>query len=271
MNQNYCGDSARSVWADSDEAGSPGGTRSRFDGFGAQVVVIAALVVMVMAVLLFAVLLDDVARSSGLAMSDLTRVRDLAGLRGPTSMGLMRVVTTAGSPVAMCVLAAAVCGWLAWRQRNAEPVVVGVVGTSGIAMLDTATKYMVGRPRPPMSLHAVIADGYSFPSGHASFSAVVVPLCCALITRWVVSGAWWRAALWLCSVVTVVAVGFSRVFLGAHYPTDVLSGWCLAGAWDALMVLAVVLIPGRRPGGLVGIRVRRQATGGAVRVRGQSR
>lgn len=241
----------------------------RSDRFGVWVVV-AAVVVLAIAVLTFAVLLDDVARSSGLVMSDLPRVRELAGFRDPVSLGVMRVVTTAGSPMAMCVLAAMVCGWVAWRKRVAEPLVLGVVGTSGIAVLETATKYMVGRSRPPVALHAVAVDGYSFPSGHASLSAVVVPLCCALICRWVVSGTWWRAGLWLCSVMGVVTVGFSRVFLGAHYPTDVFAGWCLAGAWDAVMVLAVVIL-GPRPWAPVGSGVGRSAPRVAVRARGESR
>jgi undecaprenyl-diphosphatase len=113
--------------------------------------------------------------------------------------------------------------------------------------MDMATKYMVARPRPPLSLHAVAVDGYSFPSGHATFSALVIPLCSALATRWVVHNLWLRAALWLCSLTMVAAVGFSRVFLGAHYPSDVLAGWSLAVAWDLALFLTVLLCA-QRPG-----------------------
>jgi len=220
-----------------------GGGDRHSGGFGVGVVVMGAWVVAVTAVLAFSELVEDVVRSTGLASSDLAAVRALAATREPVSVAVMGLITSLGSPAAMCVVATAVCGWLAWRQRVAEPLLLGAAGVGGIAGLDTATKYMVARPRPPAALHAVVVNGYSFPSGHACFSAVVLPLCCVMAIRWAVRGPWRRLAVCVFSLLGVAAVGFSRVFLGAHYPTDVLGGWALAGAWDAVLVLAVVLVP----------------------------
>jgi membrane-associated phospholipid phosphatase len=159
---------------------------------------------------------------------------------------LARVVTTVGSPVAMILIAAAVCGWLAWRLRGVAPVVIGVVGVGGIRAIDTAVKDGVARPRPPVQLHAVAANGYSFPSGHAIFSALVILLCATQLTRRVVKRLWSRAALWAGSIILIFAVGFSRVFLGVHYPSDVLAGWTLATAWaTAVLVTARLLAHSR--------------------------
>lgn len=236
--------------AEIDRTPSLGGSGWRRGGISARVAGIAALIVMAAALLTFAGLLDDVVRTSGVAVSDLAKVQALSTTRGPSSQAMMRIVTAAGGPVVMSLAAAAVCGWLAWRRRTVEPLVLGVVAVSGIAVLDTTTKYMVGRSRPPLALHAVAVDGQSFPSGHASFSAVVIPLCCALVTRYAMRRTLWRVVLWLCSLFMIVTVGFSRVFLGVHYPTDVLAGWSLAAAWDAVIVLALVIVPVPRPGGL---------------------
>ena len=63
------------------------------------------------------------------------------------------------------------------------------------------------------------------------------------LARSAVRGRWSRLVLWLCAAAAVVVIGISRVFLGAHYPSDVLGGWCLAGAWDVVVLLAAVLVP----------------------------
>ena len=226
---------------------SPVGGERRTRGFGTRFVVIGAMAVAATAIVAFSVLLDDVVRSRGLASYDLHTVWALVGAREPRSMAVMRIVTAVGSPMAMSCVAAAVCGWLSWWRRTVRPLVLGAVGVGGIAVLDTATKYMVARPRPPRALRAVAVDGYSFPSGHASFSAVVIPLCCVLATHWAVRGLGRRVLLWLGALVVVASVGLSRVFLGAHYPSDVLAGWSLAAAWDVLLLMAMMVFPASPP------------------------
>lgn len=247
MNENYVRASARLSRSESDPTSSSTGEgETDVNRLHLRVVVMGLAVAAAGMVAMFAVLLDDVVRSRGLVTADLSTVVALAGVRGSTSVTVMRTISAVGSPAAMCVLAAAVCGGLAWRRGITEPLVLGLTGVGGVAVLETAAKYMVERSRPPLGLHAVAADGYSFPSGHASFSAVALPLCCALVARWVLLGRWSRVVLWLCTLALVAGVGFSRVFLGAHYPTDVLGGWCLAGAWDVVVLLAAVLVPVRR-------------------------
>lgn len=203
------------------------------------------LVVVLAMIVAFAALLEQVGHGTGLARYDLPAVAALSTARNRGAVILLRIVTTIGSPVAMTLIAVAVCGWIAWRVRGVAPLVIGTVAVGGIGAIDTATKDGVARARPPVRLHAVEAGGYSFPSGHAIFSALVVLLCATLLTRWVVRGRGPRVVLWVSSIVLVLAVGFSRVFLGVHYPSDILAGWALAIAWGTtVLVTSGLLIPG---------------------------
>jgi undecaprenyl-diphosphatase len=211
--------------------------------FDLRLVVAAAVIVVAAMIVAFVTLLEEVLKSTGLASSDLRVVRDLVADRNPPLLALMKVVTSLGSPLAMIGLAAVVCGGLAWRLRRSEPVVLGVAGIGGTELLDVTTKHVVARPRPPIPLHAVAASGYSFPSGHAIFSTLVILLCTAMVSTWLVGSPRIRAALWVGALIMIVAVGFSRVFLGVHYPSDILAGWSLAVAWLTVLLLASVLWP----------------------------
>ena len=158
----------------------------------------------------------------------------------------MKIIAMLGSPLVMVLVAAVVCGGLSWRLRRSEPVVLGGVGLGVTGLLDVTTKNAVARLRPPTELHAVTASGFSFPSGHAIFSAVTLLLCTSLLTRRLVRGTARRVALWVVSSAMIAAIGYSRVFLGVHYPSDVLAGWCLAVAWTTALVLAFDLWTRRR-------------------------
>lgn len=96
----------------------------------------------------------------------------------------------------------------------------------GSALLNVATKQVFARPRPDLWDSIRPESTYSFPSGHAmgsmTLACVVVLLCWP--TRWR-----WPAAL--LSVVFVALVGLSRVYLGVHYPSDIMAGWMAALAW----------------------------------------
>lgn len=198
-------------------------------------------------VLTFVSLLHWVVTSTGLAASDLSAVRDLADYRNPLLLTLAKIISALGSPIAMVAVAAVVCLGLTWRLRRPEPVIFGIAGVGGIELISVATKHMVARSRPPMPLHAVTANGYSFPSGHAISSTLVILLCTAMLTGWLVRRPGPRAIMWFGACVTIAAVGFSRVFLGVHYPSDVLAGWSLAIAWFSLLLLAAVVTARPKP------------------------
>jgi undecaprenyl-diphosphatase len=122
---------------------------------------------------------------------------------------------------------------LGWKRRLGEGLFAGLA-IVGSALLNVGTKSMFARERP--HLWDVIApEGtYSFPSGHAmgsmTLACVVVLLC------------WPTRARWIAAAIAsgfVMLVGFSRIYLGVHYPSDILAGWAAASAWTFAVYLLV--------------------------------
>jgi undecaprenyl-diphosphatase len=122
---------------------------------------------------------------------------------------------------------------LAWRRRLREGLFAGLA-LVGSALLNLAAKPMFARERPSLWESIAPEGNYSFPSGHAmgsmTLACVVVLLCWP--TRWR-----WSAVI--AGVLFVALVGLSRVYLGVHYPSDILAGWAAAAAWT-FAVYAVV-------------------------------
>src|SRR5688572_6179213 len=128
-----------------------------------------------------------------------------------------------GSPVVLAVLAYGVAGYLlvTGRWRTSLTLVVAVTGG---ALLAIWLKDAFARPRPDPILHLVSAEAASFPSGHSLLAAVVYMTVGAMVAR-VTPGALGKVYAVGAAMLLGALVGISRVYLGVHYPTDVLAGW----------------------------------------------
>ncbi len=175
------------------------------------------------------------------------RLRDpvrLSEPRGPDwLLGAMRDLTALGSPpvLALCVLA--VAGALLARRQYHALVLLLVAALGGI-LLNLLLKPLFGRPRPDIALRLTEVQSLSFPSGHAMGAAVIYLTLAALLARLVRPRALKLYFLGLAALVTFL-VGASRVYLGVHYPTDVLAGWTVGLAWALLCWTVARYLQGR--------------------------
>ena len=137
--------------------------------------------------------------------------------------------TAAGDPLPMGVLAVVITlGLVVWGSRlQAWFFGLSVGGAMGLNLL---VKLLFTRPRPALWVSLKPAFYYSFPSGHAMGAAAVVTAVGFLL--WQHRGHW---LAWALGVLFALGVGWSRVYLGVHYPSDVLAGWTGSVGWVAAL------------------------------------
>jgi undecaprenyl-diphosphatase len=167
---------------------------------------------------------------------DLALVRGAAGDHTPFVTALAHGASWLGRSAVLVPAAIAIAVAAALLRRPARGLAV-LGGVLGAIVIQNADKALVGRPRPPVhQLEAVSST--SFPSGHATqatafFLVLTVVLTPACAPRWV------RLLVTGTAIVIVAAVALSRVYLGVHYPTDVVAGMLLGGGWGALTAAAL--------------------------------
>lgn len=124
-----------------------------------------------------------------------------------------------------------------------------LLATLGGTAVSEGLKVGFARPRPDLVAHAVEVTSMSFPSGHAMLSAVTYLTIGALLAH-AQERALLRGYILAAAVLLTLLIGMSRVYLGVHWPTDVLAGWCLGAAWALLCWgAATALTDGRKKGG----------------------
>lgn len=159
--------------------------------------------------------------------------QDLAEPWGPLWLEeLARDFTALGGAGVLTFLILAVLGFLLLQGK---PRVAGVmiVAIGGGMLLSPVLKLGFDRPRPDLVPHEVSVYSASFPSGHALHAAVVYLTLGALLAR-VQPHRRLKGYVLTVSVVLMVLVGSTRVYLGVHWPTDVLAGWAAGAAWAIL-------------------------------------
>lgn len=137
---------------------------------------------------------------------------------------LMRLASAAGGTVPRLILAALFCAWLLakGRGRVARWLALTVIGGT---LLNPVLKRIFAAPRPDLLPHLDSVHSYSFPSGHAAGTLITLGAMAMVAAR---RDIYWAAAL------LALLVGVSRVWLGVHWPGDVLAGWVEAAGWLAL-------------------------------------
>ncbi|MFD3587837.1 phosphatase PAP2 family protein [Streptomyces sp. NPDC058683] len=151
---------------------------------------------------------------------------------------VLRILTDwVWDPVTMRLLCAGVAVWLVWRH-SAWWTALWLALTCALGTVaQQSLKVAVGRPRPQWPDPVESAPYAAFPSGHTMTATVVCGLLLWLLHRCGTGRALWRTAL-IAAGISVVGVGLTRVWLGVHWPSDVLGGWLLGALVVALAVVA---------------------------------
>lgn len=149
-----------------------------------------------------------------------TAIIDLTALGGVTILTLLTVLTA---------------GYLLASKKTGTAIFL-VLAISGGALLSKLLKFGYARPRPDVVAHLVDVHSLSFPSGHAMNSAITYLTIGALLAR-AEADRTVRIFLMAVAILLTLTVGFSRVYLGVHWPSDVVGGWCVGASWAALCSL----------------------------------
>src|SRR5271155_2558338 len=140
-----------------------------------------------------------------------------------------RDITSLGSTIVLGMITSTVAGYLflAGKPSVAWLILIAVLG--GV-VLNSLLKFAFARPRPDFVTHLARVFTTSFPSGHAALSAITYLTIGALLARTYPS---FPTSLYFMSLAAflTVLIGVSRIYLGVHYPTDILGGWSIGAAW----------------------------------------
>ncbi|MER9346214.1 phosphatase PAP2 family protein [Mesorhizobium sp. M0239] len=150
--------------------------------------------------------------------------------------GAMRDITSLGSGSVLVLIVTAVIVYLLLIRRPATALFI-FVAVAGGQVLSSLLKAGIDRPRPELVSHLVNETTLSFPSGHAMLSAVTYLTLGALAARFL-PGRMTKIYVLSLAVLTTLLVGISRIYLGVHWPSDVLAGWCAGFVWAMLCWLA---------------------------------
>jgi undecaprenyl-diphosphatase len=153
--------------------------------------------------------------------------------RGPAWLeSAMLDLTAIGGPWVLGLVVMAVVGFLLLQTRYHTALVVLVTAVSG-ELVNAALKGFFLRPRPSVIPHLREVVSTSFPSGHAMESAIIYLTMGTMLMRLAESRVTKAYCLLMATLVTLL-VGISRVYLGVHYPTDVIGGWIFGFVWASL-------------------------------------
>jgi undecaprenyl-diphosphatase len=177
---------------------------------------------------------------------DLYLLSAIANLRTPILTTVFINLTSSGSPT-LITLHTIIAFSLLLTTRDRTGAWQLAIAAAGSLALTESTKAFIGRPRPTLVPALVEAVGFSYPSGH-SLSAAAMYVTLAILATRHLRRPKQRTLLGILTILIVGGVGFSRIYLGVHYASDVLSGISLGTAWALLLAGVVAYVEHRKNG-----------------------
>jgi undecaprenyl-diphosphatase len=222
-------------WADARDTWTSRQIRSLLDPAQKETKILAALALLLVgAAWTFFGILEDVVSGDPLVRTDASVYQILQDLRTPWGDSLMVVFTELGDTVVVTAITVLVFLWLAWK-RAWRTAAYWAAAIGGAAAINTGIKVALHRARPTENLYSGWSV-FSFPSGHSTENAVLYGFLAFLIARRVRPT--WGLPIALVAAVLVALIAFSRLYLGAHWFSDVAGGLAFATAWLALLCIA---------------------------------
>jgi undecaprenyl-diphosphatase len=214
--------------------------RTRFASF--EPVLVATVLVASLSGFLFLTLTGEILEGDTRAFDEailgaLRTPQDLATPIGPDWLTkAVTDITSLGGVTVLALLTTVSVAYLLIIQRRITGLFL-LASVSGGWLISSSVKIGVARPRPDLVPHLVEVHDLSFPSGHAMLSAVTY-LTLGLLLASNQSSRAARYYFVTVAVLLTLMIGLSRIYLGVHYPTDVLGGWSAGAAWSCLCWLA---------------------------------
>lgn len=148
--------------------------------------------------------------------------------------------TELGGLIVVTTVSALLLGYFLYRKRYVRAFLIAA-GVGGAALMNIILKSIFDRPRPDLWEWLVVETHFSFPSGHATASMALAIIVVALLWK-----TKWRVVSMISAAIYILSIGFSRLYLGVHYPTDILGGWLLGAAWTFLVIGALSMYVQRK-------------------------
>lgn len=144
---------------------------------------------------------------------------------------LFLIITTIGNVEYILPITVAILVYLLYKKQKLNALIV-FFGVGGAAAANLILKLIFHRDRPAFWQSAITETGYSFPSGHAMLSSAL--LLCLIVLLWNTK---WRSAAIIGGGVLIALIGLSRLYLGVHYPTDIVAGWSVSLVWIIIVTI----------------------------------
>jgi membrane-associated phospholipid phosphatase len=203
------------------------------------------LVVCLLTAWLFAALLDSVGEHDVLVHRDQAVVDWFHSSATPVGDRVFVIISLIGSPLAMAVLFGAAVLYL-WRAQQRTLLVSWVLSYVGGTVLDGVMKYVVRRPRPEFAARFLHYSSWSFPSGHSMGSLIGFSMLAYTTVRVCrIESTLAKVGIWAGAIVVIALVGYSRIYLGVHYLSDVVAGYTLGVLWLAVCFTGLQMVSRR--------------------------
>ncbi|WML46028.1 phosphatase PAP2 family protein [Neobacillus sp. PS3-40] len=165
---------------------------------------------------------------------DRTVISFITGFESPTLTSTMKVFTFIGSSKTIIILSVLILFFLYKVLKHRSELILFLAVIGGANILFFSLKLFFHRARP--DLHRLIeVSGYSFPSGHATNAFALYGIFAFLLWRHIPTRLG-RTVLILISIVMILSIGVSRIYLGVHYPSDVIAGYFISGFWLTMAI-----------------------------------